>query len=629
MCGFVIFINCGNESELLHATNEIQHRGPDDSETRWFADHNSGLGHNRLAIIDLSPKAHQPMLNKETRDWIIYNGEIYNFREIKNELLKLDFVFYSDSDTEVILKAYQRWGKSCLDKLNGMFSFVIYNEINKNIFAARDRLGIKPFYYYFKKSQLIIASEIKSILKCSDYAPEPDYYALYTPVHYQPAPYTGFKEIYKLKPGHFLEFIEGNLKIEPYWRITPSEIEVNPFDAIEELDFLLNDSVKLQMISDVPVGSLLSGGLDSSIICALMQRLTNHQASTFTIKFEFSDLKKQGNVDDSYFASKVAKHFDFDHSEIILKPDIINLIFKMVWHLDEPLSDPSAISTYLISKAARDRGIVVLLNGMGGDEVFAGYRKQLACLKAEQYQRILPFFIQKTLKNVFSLIPESTSKRSFRYIRWIKQFSKFGSLPQFERFISSSNSAINSEIYNNFFTDPPEYEKTYLYSQAIEQFQTYNLSYLTKMCLNDCLIYLPNHNLNYSDKASMAASVESRPPLVDHRIVEFMFSLKPELRIKGNIQKFLLKKAAEKYLPKEIVYRPKAPFSVPLRGWIKNELDEMVCDLLSFDSIKKRGLHNPELIQKIIHDNKKGLHDYSQIIFRLMISEIWFKTFFS
>lgn len=630
MCGIVGFINCGSEEELRSAVKAMEHRGPDGQGLQWFGDKNSGLGHARLSIIDLSNAGNQPMFHPETGHWIVFNGEVYNYREIQNELIALGHSFSSSSDTEVVLKSYLEWGDSCMERFNGMFAFAVYDPSSGNLFAARDRLGIKPFYYYQTSSSFVFASEIKSILCLNNYTAEPDIRSLQTPVHFQISPYTGFKNILKLPAGHFLKFnVNSGLVVSKYWDIEVSETAIPEADAIQELDQLLNDAVRLNLVADVPVGAMLSGGLDSSIICAMMQKQMDRPLNTFTIKFAEKDLKRQGNVDDSQYADLMVEKFGFQHNRIEIAPDVADLLPKMVYHLDEPIADPAAINTYLISKAAKERGISVLLNGMGADEVFAGYRPQLACLKADTYQTIVPKDLRGPISSLVAKFPESNSKRNFKYVRWIKRFIETASLGQFERHLAIRNSAVVGDAFNEYYTNAMPYEESYYYEIQKRVFEETEASYLTKICLSDSKYYMTDHNLTYSDKSMMAASVEGRPTLIDHRIVEFMFRLKPDMRIKGNTQKYILKKVSEKYLPREIIYRPKAPFSAPMRGWLKDELKEMVHDLLSEQTIKNRGIYNHKRVQTLISNNAKGIEDNSQLIWRLMVNEIWHKTFFN
>ncbi len=627
MCGIAGLINCGNTQVLQRMTDSIAHRGPDDRGVEWFPQSGSGLGHVRLSIIDLSAAGHQPMTNDRGNLWITYNGEVYNYREVRKELTAKGYTFKSQSDTEVVLKAYEAWGIDGIKKLNGMFAFAIFDTASGKTLLVRDRLGIKPLYYYADRGCLIFSSEIKAILASGLVSPEPDYFALHTPTRFQIEPYTGFKGIFKLPQGHSLVYGNGKTDIKQYWNITVKEESPSEQTAIDTLDGLLHDSVRLQMIADVPVGVFLSGGLDSSLISALMKRETANTIHSFTIKFSKEDQKFEKMPDDSYYADIVAKKSGFVHHEFEINPDVRELLPKLVWHLDEPLSDPATINTYLISKAARELGIIVLLNGVGGDEVFGGYRKQLACLKADAYQSIVPLVFQRIIQHAAQSLPVATSSQGLKTIRWAKRFLSFASLPQALRFLVSDLS-LTPDQFSECYIDEPDYYSTHYFQSQQERLNDIRYSYLTRMCLNDTCVMLPEHNLLYSDKASMAASVESRPPLIDHRIVEYMFSLGPDFRIKGNVQKYLLKKVAAQYLPEAIINRPKAPFGSPLRSWIRGPLHEMVTDLLSEESINKRGLYNYRYVEQLIKKDKEGNEDNAHMIWTMLTNEIWFRTFF-
>ena len=626
MCGITGLINTGNESTLREMTKLISYRGPDDEGVFWSEKFCSGLGHRRLSIIDLSSRGHQPMSNEKGNLHITYNGEIYNYKNIKSSLENLGYNFNSDSDTEVILKSFEEWGEECLLKFNGMFAFAIYNSDTNFLFAARDRIGIKPFYYYQQNDSFIFSSEIKAILKSGLVEIQPDYFSLLTPARFQISPNTGFKDIFKLSPGYSLIFNNGKLNLKKYWDINPIEKDIDEFTAIQQLDDILNRAVTRQMISDVPVGIFLSGGLDSSIIAALMRKNTQKDIHSFTIKFSDKDQKYEKMVKDELYARKVARQFDLNYNEIEISPDIEDLLPKMIWHLDEPLADPAAINTYLISKAARELNIVVLLNGMGGDEIFGGYRKQLACLKADVYRKYIPGFVRETVEWMFDFIPVATSSQGFKYLRWLKRFLSFASLPRAERFLSSDQS-LSEEQFKKMFTEKITYKNSHFFKSQINNFKSNDISYLTKMCLNDLKVMLPELNLSYSDKASMAASIECRPPLTDHLLVEFMFTLSPEFRIKNNVQKYLLKKVSGNYLPDEIIYRPKAPFGSPLRSWIRGPLAVMVDDYLSAESLEKRNLYNPKFVERLIKYDRNGKEDNAHIIWTLLTNEIWFRTF--
>jgi asparagine synthase (glutamine-hydrolysing) len=627
MCGIAGIINGGSE-QVLASMNDIQsHRGPDDAGLKWFADSSSGLAQRRLSIIDLSPGGHQPMTVDGGDLWIVFNGEIYNYKELGEEVRAKGVRLRSSSDTEILLNAYQIWGEDCLQKLNGMFAFAIYDARKKKFFAARDRLGIKPFYYHFSNGCLVFASEIKAILNSGLAPKRPDLNALHTPARFQVSPWTGFQDILKLPPGHCMTLENGKLSVREYWSLHPTEQPANEDSLIEQLDALLTDSVRLQMRADVPVGVFLSGGLDSSIVSALMRRNTEQTIHSFTIKFSSEDQKFEQMTPDEVYARQVAKQFNFNYHEFEIKPQVDELLPKIVWHMDEPLSDPAAINTYLISKAARDLNIVVLLNGVGGDEVFGGYRKHLACLTAESYQAIVPGAIRRMLEYAADHIPVATSSRGLKPIRWGKRFLSYASSPRTDRYLMSDLSVAPKQ-FSQMFSSHMSYYDTHFFKAQAKRFNGNGLSYLTQMCLNDTMVFLPEHNLTYSDKASMAASIEGRPPLTDHRIVEFMFSLPPRERIHGTTQKYLLKKVSEKYLPHNIVYRPKASFASPLRSWVRGPLAPMVADLLSEQSLKSRGLYDPAYVSGLIARDKSGLEDNSYQIWTLLTNEIWFHTFF-
>jgi len=627
MCGIAGIINGGNERLLGRMNDIIAHRGPDDAGLKWFAESSSGLAHRRLAIIDLSPAGHQPMSNETGDLWIVFNGEIYNYKELGEEVRAKGVRLRSSSDTEILLYAYEIWGEACLEKLNGMFAFAIYDSRKRKLFAARDRLGIKPLYYHFHNGCLLFASEIKAILNSTLAPKQPDLNALHTPARFQVSPLTGFQDILKLPAAHCMVLEDGKLSVREYWSLRPTEQSASEASLTEQLDALLTDSVRLQMRADVPVGVFLSGGLDSSIISALMRVNTQQTIHSFTIKFSAEDQKFEQMTPDWDYARQVAKQFGFTYHEMEIQPQVEELLPKIVWHLDEPLSDPAAINTYLISQAARDLNIVVLLNGMGGDEIFGGYRKHLACLTAESYQAIVPGMLRSVVQALADRIPVATAGRGLKQVRWGKRFLSFASAPRSDRYLMSDLSLSPKQFSQTFSSRMSYYDSHFFKSQA-PRFNGNGLSYLTQMCLNDTLVFLPEHNLMYSDKASMAASIEGRPPLTDHRIVEFMFSLAPRERIHRLTQKYLLKKVGEKYLPDNIIYRPKAPFASPLRSWVRGPLAPMIADMLSEQSLRARGLYDPAYVAGLIARDKQGLEDNAYQIWTLLTNEVWFRTFF-
>ena len=627
MCGIAGTVGVADANIIAAMNNFQSHRGPDDAGILVLERDKVALGHTRLSILDLSTAGHQPMVNAANNIWVTFNGEIYNYRTLRHELTGHGYVFRSQTDTEVLLAAYEIWGEDFLHRLNGMYAFAIYDGRRQRLFAARDRLGVKPFYYHERDGVLTFASEIKALFACPGVKKRPDFMALATPARFQVGPYTGFERIFKLPPGHALMYERAQLTIRRYWDVAPSESDrLSDNQSIEQLDALLNDAVRLQMVADVPVGLLLSGGLDSSLIGALMRRNTAQDIFAFTIGFSKSDQRFEQMPDDSIYARRVADNFGFRYVELEIEPKVEELLPKLIFHLDEPLSDPATINTYLISQAARARNIVVLLNGMGGDEIFGGYRKQLACLKAEVYQSLVPHIIQTMIQAAFRRIPVASASRGFRTVRWAKRFATFAYLSEFERYLASDLSLSREQYEGLFGTD---YRKSHFYRAQQEMFEAPAASYLTRMCLNDTKFFLPEHNLLYSDKAAMAAGVEGRPPLTDHRIVEFMFSLPPRQRIRNSEQKYLLKKVAERYLPRDVIYRPKAPFGSPLRSWVRGALAPMIDDLLLSDGARVRALYDPRMVRQIVARDRSGLEDNALIIWTMLTNELWLRTNFA
>ena len=566
MCGIAGLMHCGDPAALRAMADAISHRGPDSWGTKWFSPANCGVAHRRLSILDLSEAGDQPMSSEDETLWITFNGEIYNFQEIRSELETHGYVFKSRTDTEVLLNAYRHWGEECLEKLNGMFAFAIYDARCDRLFAARDRFGIKPFYYYHHCGKFVFASEIKAILASTVVDAEPDLFALHNPARFQVSPYTGFQNILKLPAGHLLKLESGRITVRPYWRLHPTEdFAGTEAEAIERLDQLLKDAVRLQMIADVPVGVFLSGGVDSSLVSAMARQNTAQDIHSFTIRFSDQDQKLERATPDEVFARKVAKQFGFVYHEFEVQPEITEVLPKMVWHMDEPVSETACIATFVIARAARELGIIVLLSGMAGDEVFGGYRKHLACLNADAYQYLLPGFVRRGVESLAERMPVATANRGLKLARWGKRFFSFASLPQFERYLMADLS-LSPEHYRRLFADGVSYEDTHFVRSQRPVFDIPDISYVTKMCLNDTYVFLPEHNLTFSDKGAMAAGIQIRPPMTDHRVVEFMFSLPPRYRVRRTTQKYLLKKVSERYLPNNVIYRPKAPFACPLRA---------------------------------------------------------------
>jgi asparagine synthase (glutamine-hydrolysing) len=405
-------------------------------------------------------------------------------------------------------------------------------------------------------------------------------------------------------------------------------VRLGHVEASRQLTELLPEAVALEMVSDVPIGALLSGGLDSTTIVSLMGRHTKECVRTISIRFRHQDLPFEAMPDDDRFSRSVAREFGCEHTEIEISPKVVELLPKILWHLDEPIFDPAAINTMLIAEEARRRGVTVLLSGMGGDEIFGGYRKHLACLLADRYQRFVPSPLRSAVEHAVRRIPVATSHGGLRQARWLKRFFGFASLPQTERFLRSDLS-LGPEDYADIYVDADTLPYRTL-EEVVERgrrLASADGSYLDRMCRWDTTTFLPDHNLAYTDKATMAAGVEARPPLIDHRIVELAFRLRDEDRIRGRVQKSLFRDVASQWIPQEIARRPKANFAAPLRAWIRRDLRDLVDDLLSESAIRRRGLYRPEAVRRRIEEDRSGRADHSHLIWNLLNRELWFEAF--
>lgn len=633
MCGICGITNFSDPRVIETMNETLVHRGPDDSGSYISEDQGIALGHRRLSIIDLSPRGHQPMCDDRGEIWLVFNGEIYNFAEIKSELEGRGYHFRSRSDAEVVIYAYREWGYHCLERFNGMFALAIWDRRDRSLFLARDRLGIKPLFFAHWKQHFLFASEMKAILALPGFPREIDADNLYSNLilSWTPGPKTAFRHIEKLDPGHYLIWKNGQLGIHPYWELRPSPAAArDEREWVEELRWLLKDAVRLQMLADVPVGAFLSGGLDSSALVAYMSSLAGAGVRSYTIRFEADDMAHEKMPDDSRYARMVAEHFGTRHHEITIRPEIAGLLPKMIWHNEDLVTDSAAINTYLIARTARDEGTKVLLNGMGADEIFGGYRKYLSSILARLYRRFAPSFARRrVIEPMAARLPVAGKRGGFRYSRWAKRFFRNASLDDLHCFIGNAgfyNAREMESLLNR--AGSFDFEGSYAIGEFKRRFELTNgMSYLARMCYLDTLMYLPDWNLNYSDKAAMAASVESRPPLVDHRIVEFAFALPDRLRIRGQSQKYILKKALAGLLPDPIINRPKAPFGAPLRSWMKGGLADLVDDCLSERTVRERGWFDAGFIRKLVEDNRAGRHDHAHRLWNLVNMELWFRTF--
>jgi len=630
MCGI-----CGvvgqPDAQLIEAMlNRIEHRGPDDHGI-YLSDtsigERVGFGHRRLSIIDLSPAGHEPMSDVTGRVWLTYNGEIYNFKTLREELESRGHRFKSDTDAEVVIYAYLEWGLECLSRFNGMFAFAIWDSRDESLFIARDRLGIKPLYYASTPAGFAFASEIKALLAIPGTERAVDLESLdqFMTFLWTPGSRTVFRGISKLPPGHYLLYKNGKLDIAEYWDLEFDEDEsISESEWIERIREQVSRSVNVQLMSDVPLGAFLSGGVDSSSIVALMSKLSDTKPTTYTFGFRSEDLRYDILEDDLRYSRQIGELFDIDYHESYLEPKVMELLPKLVYHLDEPVADPAIITSYLICRAARER-LTVLLSGMGGDEVFAGYPRHAAVRIAEAYN-LIPSFISRP---VVDALPGARPGRLNALFRNTKKLAKSAALPERERYLG----------FGTYFT---EAEKGDLYvgdlAAAAQEFDAYSehqrhfdrvadQSFVNQMLYVDMKTFLPCLNLTYTDKTSMASSTEVRVPLLDHELVELSARIPSSLKLKGLTGKYVLKRAAEAWLPREIVHRKKAGFSAPVRAWLVRDLREVVDDLLSESRIRNRGYFDYGYVRRLIDDNLSGREDNSLKIFQLLTLELWHQAF--
>ncbi len=625
MCGIVGIANTnsrGASPEILQRMNEaIVHRGPD--EDGFYVNENIGLAMRRLSIIDLAG-GQQPIYNPDKTALIVFNGEIYNFQELRADLQKEGNKFDTNSDTEVILHLYDKYGADCVQHLRGMFAFAIWDKRDKSLFIARDRVGKKPLLYSHQPNgNLIFGSEFRALLEHPDISREVDYEAIDNYLSYLcvPAPLTAFKQIRKLAPAHWLRWKDGEIKTERYWSPDFSKkIKISQAEAEEETLRILREAVKLRMISEVPLGAFLSGGVDSSVVVALMAQESSQPVKTFSIGFEeqdFSELK---------YAKQVAAHVGAEYHEFIVKPDALEVLPILVEHYGEPYADSSAIPTYYVSKETR-KFVTVALNGDGGDESFAGYERHAAMRLAENYHR-LPAFVRKSLiEKAVDLVPTSEIKKS--RVRDAKRFLQAASLPKTERYfrwMSTFNREAKKNLYTREFTETVEHQNPSRFLD--EWFATANGSgILDATLLTDQMTYLPNDLLVKVDIASMANSLEARSPFLDHKVIEFAASLPEKIKMKRFETKSLLKKVAAKLVPPEVIYRRKMGFGVPVGNWFRGQMKDFVREILLSEKSLKRGIAKPEMITRYVHEHTNSERDHAFQIWTLLMLELWFQRF--
>ncbi len=629
MCGLAGFIGFKNNIQLAEKANKCQqHRGPD-NQSIWSDDY-IALAHQRLSIIDLSNAANQPFHKGDFV--IIFNGEIYNYKELQLKLQKEKQVkFITSSDTEVILEMYNHYRDNCLNYLKGMFAFAIYNKIDSELFIARDHFGIKPLFFTQIDKSLAFSSELKTLVSVPGFKKSINQKSLVSCLNYGwvSGNETMFNGCHKLPPAHYLTYSPSSeINLVQYWELEDNEgknIDLNEKNTTEAVTNSIESSVNRHMVADVPVSSFLSGGLDSSMISVLAKKV-NNKLSTYTISTFKKDKKIEQMPDDEKFAEIVAETYNFNHHVIRISPDIITDLPLIVKALDEPIGDPAAINTYLICKAAREEGAKVLLSGMGADEIFFGYRRQKATLLAIKFNR-LPNFIKNTASKIINVLPVKIFGKGFKVGRWAKRFITFSNLPVDEAYMRSYSYYDSKELKELFKDDVgSSIEAIQLEHRAIFN-SKYQSDVINQICYTDINMFMLGLNLTYTDRASMAASVEVRVPFIDKLLITQAMQIPGKLKIKDGISKYILKKAAEIFLPKKIIYRKKAAFGAPIRSWISNDLRSMVDELLSEKSINKRGFLNFPFVKQLIEKDRNGSEDYAYQIYQLLTLELWCREY--
>jgi len=600
--------------------NAIRHRGPDDDG--FYVNGSVGLGMRRLAIIDLKGGA-QPIHNRDRSSWIVFNGEIYNYLELREKLEKLGHTFYTNSDTEAIVHAYDQFGADCPKHLRGMFAFAIWNERTEELFLARDRVGKKPVLYAHVNGQLIFGSEFSALLLHPDVSrdiqPEAlDYYLSFMCI---PAPLTAYRAIRKLEPGHWLRWYKGEIELQRYWQPDfTKKIDLSEEEAGERTVEILRDAVRVRLMSEVPLGAFLSGGIDSSAVVALMSQESSERVKTFSIGFDEQDFSEL------HHARRIAEHVGAEHHEFIVRPDALEVLPTLVEHYGEPYADSSAVPTYYVAKETR-KHVTVALNGDGGDESFAGYERYIAMGLTEKYRRVPSFLRESVIKETVNLIPSSPLKRS--RLKSAKRLLDAVALPRVDRYarwVSVFNDQTKQPLYSDHFREQTQAADAT--GILAEWFKRANgIGVVDAMLLTDQMTYLPNDLLVKVDIATMAVSLEARSPFLDHHVIEFAASLPQNLKLRRLTSKYLLKKVLRKLLPSENLKRRKMGFGVPVGHWFRGKMQPFLREVLLSEKALRRGLFQPDEVKQLIELHVRGERDYSQQLWTLLMLELWFNRF--
>jgi asparagine synthase (glutamine-hydrolysing) len=626
MCGVAgAFLQPDGARLVRTMANRIGHRGPDAAGFTDLSPQNAvQLAHRRLSIIDLSTSADQPFVKDGLH--LSYNGELYNYRELRNILRGKGVAFYTESDTEVVLESWRLWGADALSRFRGMFAFAIYDERSTALTLVRDPLGIKPMYVMPRGSGILFASELKALVAAvgPELTVDPAALVSSTLFYFLPEEQCAVKEVFKLPPGSWGEWrADGTRKAARYWEPAPQAASAAD-GPNADLAAVLEESVAAHMVADVPVASFLSGGLDSSLITAIAAD-REPSIEAYTITFRPEDQRLEAMPDDAIYARKMAAHLGIQLHEIEISPDVVDMLPRVVDVLDEPIGDPAAINTVLMCQAAREAGVKVLLSGMGADELFGGYRKHLACVLGAHYQKLPRSLRSRVLAPSVDRLPVAAGGRGLRYTRWAKRFLSFAELPEEAAFRRSYS------LY-----DPPELSQLLNPElapcvegvvNAHRSLYTDNrlADHVNRMCLTDTRLFLPGLNLAYTDRSSMTASTEVRVPFVDPYVFQAAFSFRGNQKIKGRTQKAPLRTVAEDWVPPDVVDRPKASFGAPLRAWVTNDLGLLIDDVLLEGELVSSGFLCQPPLRQMVTDQRSGRRDQSKQLWQLLSMELWYR----
>ena len=630
MCGIAGFVG-DFPPELLGEMNKcLAHRGPDDSGQLYDPDARLGLTHRRLSIIDLSARGHQPMWDATETVCIVFNGEIFNFHELRQRLEADGYVFRSNSDTEAILNLYLKYGDGVLSRLNGMFAFALWDTRDDSLLIARDGVGVKPLYYSQTPDGLIFASELKALLHCRSVERRLDHRAIHHYMTYLwcPAPRTMLESVKKLEPGSAMRVQGGRVVSRWSFYDLPYDQAIVPMPVEEAAQLVreqVQEAVDRQMMSDVPVGALLSGGLDSSSVVACATRSHGEQAlDCFTIGFKDESFKAEGSAEDLPYAQRVAKHLGVDLHTIYVGPEMAEELQRMIYYLDEPQADFAAINTFFICRLAREHGIKVLLSGAGGDDIFSGYRRHHA-LELERRWSWMPLLARKGLKQLSSRL--NSSSANTRRIAKAFSYADLDGDARLASYFHWIEPSVLAPLYSQAMRDQVDGHPFSAPLMRSLQAVPDDVHELNRMLYLDCKHFLADHNLNYFDKMSMATGVEVRVPLLDPDLISLAARLPVAYKHRGGEGKWIFKAAMEPLLPRDVIYRPKSGFGVPLRHWLRNELRPMVEDTLSQQSIDSRGLFDHRAVQRLLELDRTGAVDAAYTLLSMVCIELWCRMF--